>query len=588
MSPIRSLFTFSFLCTLYVLFQMNVFTALLMVLLTVFFYRRCQNFQVKIPNWSDVLKFLGISLLLIPFYIILAKQFIIVRDATLEALLPFTRDTLYKPQFLTLLGLLFFTLPFVYLFHYWLVGKIVSFIKTLTRREWWCFAAGVLFFAGSLLILANQTSFWVFGINPEQFVGEFDGVMQFQNYSCDEFFDSDTGQGIFCHTGRDCSRHPIYRLHLLVTAVPSALLYCVNHLFFASGYYSLALGFAEMQCVFFVLGAILLNRILRRFLEPLTAFLIVLFYVCSFTGIWVFVPERIIPSVFWCIAAVYCWLNVKSSEWTQILVCLLATGACLLSWGLIVLLVLWTDGKDLLPKKPWRLKDFLKQPVCFWLVFLGLLAGHCLTIFPMDEGMWSRPAVSLAQFQKNSRQYLHFAESCVFLPQWQYETYNKLRCINSPVVSQVQEKYLSPTTLLLGAAVILGVVLSSVLWFREPFVQIAFLWFGTSVGVLLLMGFGSVLDTMVLYSPYFSWVILPLSCLWLTRLPFKNFPVSTFCLVFLTLFVVCTNVHFVSKVTSRMKETYVLIQPEQIEQAFCPKFFIIKYNLEELPDESTF
>ena len=444
------------------------------------------------------------------------------------------------------------------------------------------------FFTVSLLYLANQTSFWVFGINLEQFIGEFDGVMQFQNYSCDEFFDSDTGQGIFCHTGRDCSRHPIYRLHLLVTAVPSALLYCLNHLFFASGYYSLALGFAEMQCVFFVLGAILLNRILRRFLDPLTAFLIVLFYVCSFTGIWVFVPERIIPSVFWCIAAVYCWQNVKSSEWTRILVSLLAIGACLLSWGLVVLLVLWTDGKEILKKWPVNIKGFLKQPICFWLVFLGLTAGYSLTVFQQDEGMWSKPAVSFTQFQKNSRQYLHFAESCVFLPQWQIETFNELRCINSPAVSQVQEKDLSLTTLLLGVAVVLGVLLSAVMWIREPFVQIGFLWFGVSVGVLLLMGFGSVLDTMVLYSPYFSWVILPLSVLWLGKIPFLNFRITGFCLGLLTAAVLCTNVHFVAEVTDRMKETYVLIQPEQVKQGFFPKFFIIKFNVEELPEESTF
>ena len=324
MTQMRYVLTFSFFCTLYLLFQMNVFTAILAVVLSLFFYSRFQNFQVNYSSWLDILKFLGISLLLIPFYIVLAKQFIIVHDETLEALLPFTRNTLYKHQFLILMGLLFCTIPFVYLFHYWLIGKIVSFIKTLTRREWLCFTGGVIFFVVCLIILANLTSYWVFAVNPEQFIGEIDGVMQFQNYSCDEFFDSDTGQGIFCHTGRDCSRHPIYRLHLLVTAAPSALLYCINHLFFASGYYSLALGFAEMQCVFFVLGGILLNRILRSFLKPSTAFLITLFYVCSFTGIWAFVPERIIPSAFWCIAAVYCWLNGREfwfAFWLPGLVC---------------------------------------------------------------------------------------------------------------------------------------------------------------------------------------------------------------------------------------------------------------------------
>ena len=588
MTQMRYVLTFSFFCTLYLLFQMNVFTAILAVVLSLFFYSRFQNFQVNYSSWIDILKFLGISLLLIPFYIVLAKQFIIVHDETLEALLPFTRNTLYKHQFLILMGLLFCTIPFVYLFHYWLIGKIVSFIKTLTRREWLCFTGGVIFFVVCLIILANLTSYWVFAVNPEQFIGEIDGVMQFQNYSCDEFFDSDTGQGIFCHTGRDCSRHPIYRLHLLVTAAPSALLYCINHLFFASGYYSLALGFAEMQCVFFVLGGILLNRILRSFLKPSTAFLITLFYVCSFTGIWAFVPERIIPSAFWCIAAVYCWLTVKSSEWTRILVCLLATGACLLSWGLIVLLVLWTDGKELL-QKGFRLSwDLLKQPICFWVVFLGLLAIHCLTIFPMDEGMWSNPAVSITQFQRNSKQYLHFAKSCVFLPQWQYETHNELRSIHSPVVSQVPERDLSWTTLFVGGTVVLGIILSTVLWFREPFIQIAFLWFGVSVGCLLLAGFGIVLDTKVLYSPYFSWAILPLSCLWLDKLSIKKLPVSTFCLIVLTLYVFCTNVHFVSKVTNRMKDVYPLIQPEQVKQPFCPKFFIIKYNVEEEPDESAF
>lgn len=227
------------------------------------------------------------------------------------------------------------------------------------------------------------------------------------------------------------------------------------------------------------------------------------------------------------------------------------------------------------------MRDFRKHPICFWLVFLGLTAGYGLTIFPEDGRMWSRPAVSITQFQKNSRQYLHFAQSCIFLPQWQIETCNELRCIHSPAVSQVQEKDLSRTTLLAGAAVIFGIALSVILWFRDTFVQIAFLWFTASVGVLLFMGFGSTLDTMVLYSPYFSWVILPLSCLWLTRLSFKNLPVSTFCLIFLTAAVLCSNVHFVSKVTCQMRDTYVLIQPEQVKQAFFPKFFIIKYNVEE-------
>lgn len=574
------IYVISFWITLGALLPQNAYMWVVEAVLAYLFYRELERKTITDSQKKSLpLKIAStvmISLFMIPFYWMFMKQYADLRPAVEDALKVFVgnpcAETLFSPSIFALVVASVGSIPFIWLLISSGLKFVAQFWRNMDLFERRYFAGGFGFLAVLLLYFASQTSIWTFPIKEGHFVREISGQIQISgSFMNDVFLDTDTYFGSWFANDRATSlRHPFYTLHVLSVWPLVMLFYCGIHLFVSSAFYSMALSFSFTQTLQFLVCGILLLRLVGECTDKNFGRWVAVLWFCSFIAIWSFIPERLIPSLFWLLVAVYYWNTSGTKLFYRLVLAILAMGSTLFSFGLVTLLPI----TEVLSRKTIR-KLFSPENFLYWVTLL-FAVGAVFSAFKLDETDLLRPVFSATQVKENTLQFSHFMESCVFMPYWTVEESIESQMSPTLAVCQVKTPSLPSWILGMGALMFLGCVVSGTIYWRDYFTQCAWLWLAAGMGIMIVLGFGSTLDTMTLFGSYFAWAVLPLSVLWLGRFSEGKWRVLRYAVPMLAVIALGLNLYFLVTVTECVRDTYILISPEMTESGFFPPYFSVR------------
>ena len=401
---------------------------------------------------------------------------------------------------------------------YWAEPEIKAFFGRFSKTEAACSILLFVTLACGIALGSKETSVWIAPLDPtaEKNEESFIGIAPWnpEGLRTDVIISSDcrsfTSFRYSCYL--NIFRHPFYSIALFPFLPFFLILTGVLWLCgFGVWFYSGALAMAWLQIGWWVLGAVFLRRLVEKVTDVFFSYAIWAFYAFSFPAIFTFVPERLTLTLFTLLAFIYFRQMSARSEKSRLsafdfALASAAVGTTLTS-ALIPVFSIW-QNKESVP-------GFLKETVRFSLMGIVLTFFLAPSTFDLSYGIsecfkWtSIPGTEkdLRSSNCNSHQcaqFLNFLAGNLFPPDV-YADANGLHPVTSASIK--------PFYLWLGG--LIGVL--SFLGFRafrkSEFVQVAFVWFLTSVFLLGILGFGSRLNEMLLYVSYFSWAILPLSLL---------------------------------------------------------------------------
>ncbi len=437
-------------------------------------------------------------------------------------------------------------LPVIHYVWRWLLiltsASIQDFFRRFTKREIVLSVGLSVVFMGILLITSAQTSVWVAPLNLDFFVSG--DAMNPDNICCDVVFGSDcmyytTLSEVF---RVNTFRHPYYSV-ILFPFFP--IYFLLTFLFwllgFGAWYYSAGMAMATLQIAWWIFTGVMLRRLLLAIVNESCSYAMMIFYLTSFPMIFIFTPERLAFSVFALLMFLYIRRFSGNSDRSSLskldyLVAFVAGGATLPS-VLFPFFSLW-QNRTSVKKCTWECCKF----GIAWLVVAGIWNTvflplpkdahysrfyECFRWMPLTQSWWEpcversnslesttssqnkkavilkTTSLSLREYHQ-VRQFLHFMEANIYTPEYRITAHG----VGNAPASEIKN-------VSLGVGIVVSVlcVVSILLYRKNFFVQDMGIWFLFSVGILGILGFGSVSNELSLFVPYFSWAIFPLTVL---------------------------------------------------------------------------
>ncbi|MDO4629146.1 MAG: hypothetical protein Q4C70_08185 [Planctomycetia bacterium] len=469
---------------------------------------------------------------------------------------------------------------------------IQEFFRNFTKYETIFAISLFLILISALLVCSTQSSVWIAPMNPAFFL-----------------LDDPLNPNSICSGtiwGSDCRIYTVpqdeYRLNMFRHPYYSVVFFPFIPFFFLIAgllwglgfgvwFYCVAASMAILQIAWWILGGIMLRRMLQDVFNDTCSYAFMLFYLTSFPMIFSFVPERLGLTTFTLLAFLYFRRfsgNIDLSRLSRLdYLTAFAAGGTTLTSLLFPVFVLWRNRKSF--------RGYIQE--CFKLIgawiLLAVIWGTFFTPLsvtaqyerfsenfrwipttrswwkPTDETMLKlqttlKPKTMLKlqttqdpQQYHQFRQFLHFIESNLFQPDYEI--------VSNSVYSVHQEEI---GKIYIGGGMIIGILcfISCSLYRNFPLIQEMGIWFLFSVGLLGVLGFGSVTNEMTLYTSYFSWAILPLAVLPIYRLLGDKYHQTTAILLVLTVISFASQLQLIWRVTTETDFSAPQTSVEEIQE----------------------
>ena len=390
------------------------------------------------------------------------------------------------PDSLIMYVLIFLSLYATYTFYYFLLNTLLpkakEFFKNLEKNEKHYLIISTCIFSLAIIIIYSITNiFYAPRLNNE--VQAFDVI-----------FSSDTGAHGILNDYLDITaiendiRQPLFG----VFSFPfSIIAYMIGNLFnnFNNGYFILI---AIIQVFLMNITSILLSRLLN--LNKIKQTLFLMFYTVSYPFIlFAFNLEQYVFGMFWLMCFLYSYIQNKEGSKFCFIV---ATGSLITNGILFPLL---TSGKKI---KKW-FADFIQTLFAFLsgIIIFGQLP-LILNIFSTGITHVSKYITKNTSFFNILCQYSNFVTNCFIAP---FNTIVEER-LGHPSFQLAPAETLS----ILGCIIFILVILGFILNRKDKFAKICFSWIIFSIVLLIVLGYGTRENGLILYSLYFNWAFVSL------------------------------------------------------------------------------
>ena len=363
-----------------------------------------------------------------------------------------------------------------------------NFFKTIDTYEKWFLFIGCILFAAFIIVIYSLTYVFYGKTNGFDIIYTSDS---WELYTSNCWLKVSASQNDF--------RQPLFA----VCAAPfSVIPYAISLiLFFIPNIYAILIAIEQVIILFvtFILIIKLLN------LDGLTKLFALLLFTCSFPALLFSLNlEQYIFSVFWLIVFIYAKVNCYSSS-----KCLyIASTGTLLTNG-IMLPILYT--KNLSFKS--NIKVLCNSLIVFLLICFVFGKGHCfINIFNNISDITRFTGKGVGLIDK-IKQYSTFVFSCFCFPM-SIITPNSEGELSIQLSPNLQINYL-------GITILFICIISFILNHKNKFALISFFWICFSFIILVIVGWGSKENGMILYSLYFNWAYFALIILLINKIPNK-------------------------------------------------------------------
>lgn len=382
---------------------------------------------------------------------------------------------------------------------YWFINKITPYIikeiKAVTKVE--------KRFLLIILILATIFSTCTALVTSAFQVAKYNGFDQNYDiiYTSDSGYISNYDAWTNFENAENDIRQPLFTFFSLPVSIPCHII--SDLMFFVPtgfAYYTLM---SIIQYILLAITTILIARLVKL-KESDKKYLYCLFSLSFPYVLFGLVLEQYVISLFYLIATIYYFYQNK--EKTNYLY-LGAVGTLLTSGVLVPFITKYNNLKD------WIKKIF----TCFvTFIILLVLTGQATQVFTLSEKinkMTEYTGANLTLADKIN-QYTHFVENIFFAPHG--------KVTNN--VFDVVSYQLSPigTISIIGIIIILLVIISFIVNHKDKMAKISFSWIIFSIIILVLVGWGTAENGLILYSLYFSWAYYVLYFMLLNKLKNRN------------------------------------------------------------------
>ena len=422
--------------------------------------------------------------------------------------------SIFIPDSLIMFGFIILSLFALYSFYYFLVSrflpKIVMFFKSLEKNE-----KNYLIFSTCILGLAIII---IYSITNVFYAPKLNGEIQ----TFDVVYSSDTGAHAVLNDYLNVSavendiRQPLFAIFSFPFAI---IAYMIGNLFnnLGNGYFILI---AIIQVFLMNIVSILLSRMLR--LKNIEQTLFLIFYTVTYPFIlFAFNLEQYVFGMFWFMCFLYSYMQTKEGS----KFCFIASVGSLVTNA--ILFPLLTSGRKV---KKW-LSDFLPTGLIF---IAGIIIfGQFPIILNIFSGAGHVSNYISGEINFNTLcQYSNFVANCFIAP---------FNTITEERLGHISFQ-LAPAEVLniLGCILLILVILGFILNRKNLFAKICFAWVIFSIILLVVLGYGTRENGLILYSFYFNWAFVSLIFLLLKKLLEKRKKLFiSISIILITLLVIC-------------------------------------------------
>lgn len=391
-------------------------------------------------------------------------------------------------MFFLILGSLYALYSFYYYFISRLLPRATSFFNNLEKNEKYYLYISTIIFGLCIIIIYSITNvFYSPKINQE--IQAFDVI-----YSSDTGAHAILNDYLNINAVENDLRQPLFAVFTFPFAI---IAYMIGNLFntFGNGYFILL---AIIQVFLLNICCIILGKLLNLRGFEKTLFLI--FYTVTYPFIlFVFNLEQYVFGLFWLLCFLFSTTqNKKGNKFYFI-----ASIGSLITNGFVFPLL--TSGKKI---KEWFI-DFFNTGIAF---ICGIIIfGQFPVILNIFAGVNHLSSFVSTRVNFNTLcQYTHFIENCFIAP------FNTTTKVLFQHISYQLASYNSFS--ILGCMLFLFIIISFIINRKNNFAKICMSWVIFSIILLVVLGYGTSENGLILYSLYFSWAFVSLLFLLLKKI----------------------------------------------------------------------
>ena len=392
--------------------------------------------------------------------------------------------TILKHHSLIMYTLIILSLYALYSFYYYFISrllpKVISFFKSFEKCEKYYLIIATSILGICIIVIYSLTNvFYAATINGE--VQTFDVI-----YSSDTGAHAVLNDYLNVNSVENDLRQPLFAVFSFPFAIVA---YMIGNLFntFGNGYFILI---AIIQVFLMNICCIMLGRMLN--LKHIEKTLFLIFYTVTYPFIlFAFNLEQYVFGVFWLFCFIYSYVqNEKGNKFYFVA----SIGSLLTNCFFFPFL---TTGKKI---KQW-LTDFITTGLAF---ISGIIVfGQFPIILNIFTGAGHLSNYISGKIEFNTFcQYSNFVKNCFIAPM-QTITEERLGHISFQLAPATS---LSIVGIILFILVIAGFILNR----KDKFVKICMAWVTFSIILLIILGYGTRENGLILYSLYFSWAFVSL------------------------------------------------------------------------------
>ncbi|MDO5113833.1 MAG: hypothetical protein Q4E67_05615, partial [Planctomycetia bacterium] len=295
---------------------------------------------------------------------------------------------------------------------------------------------------------------------------------------------------------------------------------------------------------------IMMKRMVQPVLGKELAIAMLFWLASSFSWtIFALIPEKLFLTTFTLVAYLYFYVTVilkpcfpgdrgKSLKPMEHFLAVAAVGTTVLS-GVVVLGAMFV--------RPYRsIREFFQTNFLWAYLLVGFYIVTTTIVSP-EAHTGIKIYVSWWDVGRNTLQFLHFAESCIFFPS--YEIFSEVIEVKETPITAVPAGYLWT-----GGGILALCCVGFVAHWRNRFMLVAFLWLLLGYGVMGICGWGAVLNEMSLYAPYYSWAVVPLAVGGLRKCLGNEYHQTTLLVLVCAGVALVMNLHTIYTVTQVFRE----------------------------------
>lgn len=400
--------------------------------------------------------------------------------------------------------------------------KVVLFFQHFTKFETYIFYIYIVTFALINLLILFKTNAFVFPLEDGEFVYDiiFTTDSSLFLLDIDAFSSPGAGQNDIRHLLFGIIGIPISMICIPLAFIVKVLAGVLGYtVLFSTVYgYFISVG----QAFLFAVSGILIYKILRQEIKESFAKLVSILYFASYSTIlFTITVEQYAIGVFTLLLFVYHYSKKMNSTYSF----LLAGLSFISSFAMLPFVLL---------EKKSNIKDMIKKSMniliiaTVLIIFFGQLSEFLelgLTINNLSE-FSNDGTITLTN---KVEQYLYFIPSMFIAPEIVFSKFDVLHTtLSSEGIRLVNS---SVSVKVLSCLLFVGVVISTIINRTSKLSIVSAYWVLISILILVVVGWGSVENSMVLYSPYFMWAYLILIALLVNKVFSKKVRIGNILLI---------------------------------------------------------